>query len=75
MSSSISRNPTCLTGKNILRFTRLEVTDKCFRGNGLFRRMLRGPMGKEYGAATGKGEVYPEDHEVVEEEVDDGGVI
>lgn len=37
--------------------------------------MLRGRMGKEYGADTGKGEVYPEDHEVAEDEVDDGGVI
>lgn len=38
--------------------------------------MLRAPMGKEYGADTGNGEVLPEDDEVAEEEeVEDGGVI
>lgn len=65
-----------MRGKNILRFIRVEATDKCFRGSGLFRRMLRAPMGKEYGADTGNGEVLPEDDEVAEEEeVEEGGVI
>lgn len=75
MSSSISRNMTRLTGKNILRFIRVEATDKCFRGSGLFRRMLRVPIGKVYGADIENGEVCPEDDEVAEEEVDNGGVI
>lgn len=74
MSSSISRNITRLTGKNLLRFIRV-ATDKCFRGSGLFRRMLWAPIGKEYGADTGNGELCPEDDEVAEDEVDEGGVF
>lgn len=45
-SSSRSRNVTRFTGGNIIRGVRAEVAERCRRGKGLLRRMLRAVMGR-----------------------------
>ena len=66
-SSSRSRKHTCLIRGNRTLAVLGAVEGINRDGNGLLRRILRAPIGKQYGAVAGKKDVHPEDDVVAQE--------